>query len=116
MAMRISSWTTVSAGEGDQVEFMAPHPGSYIRDTLLPRLKVSEAELADFIEMPVWQLTPMLEGHEPVSVEMAEALGSAFENGSEFWMELQRNYDDWRIARLLDDQQAMLKKYAVSAA
>lgn len=110
MAMKISSWTTVSKGDGDDAEFIAPHPGAYLQDVLLPALGVSAEDLASHLDTPVWNVRALLSNREPLTPEMADRLGEVFENGRNFWLELQRSYDDWRIERYIKAQQDMISQ------
>ena len=98
----------MSKGDGSDAEFIAPHPGAYLQDVLLPRLGVSEDELAEYLELPKYEITALLHDQTPLSVDMAERLGEAFENGRNFWLELQRSYDDWRIERYIEAQRDMI--------
>lgn len=59
---------------------------------------LSVPQLADDLGMREDELQAFIEGARKVSDEIAAALGAHFRTSVQFWLNLQRSYDD-RIAR-----------------
>ena len=79
--------------------FEPPHPGLYIREDILPELKMSITELAEHLGVSRATLSELVNGNRSVSLEMAQRLGQAFKNGTRFWMSLQMQRDIWFAER-----------------
>lgn len=68
------------------------HPGEILSDELVAR-GVGMAKFAVQIGVSLETLRAILKGQAPVTTEVATALGRAFNTSTEFWLNLQRNYD-----------------------
>ena len=79
--------------------FPPPHPGEVLREDILPALGVSVKELADHLGVTRQSLSGLLHERRAVSVEMAQRLGQAFQNGARFWLALQMQRDLWEAER-----------------
>lgn len=75
--------------------FAPPHPGSYIREDILPALNMTITELAAHLGVTRPALSDLIHEKKAVSVEMAQRLGQAFGNGARYWLALQMQYDLW---------------------
>jgi HTH-type transcriptional regulator / antitoxin HigA len=69
-----------------------PHPGEYLRDELEAR-GWSQRDLAFVIDVAETGINPVINGKRGISPDMAKALGDAFDQAPEYWMNLQRMYD-----------------------
>ena len=83
------------ANEKDELGFPPPHPGSYLREDILPALEMTITELADHLKVARPTLSGLINEKKSMSLEMAQRLGKAFGNGARFWMALQLQYDLW---------------------
>ncbi len=68
------------------------HPGFFIREELEAR-GWDQVDLAYILGISVQQLNPLLTGKRDISVDMATALGDAFDVPAEFFANLQKLYD-----------------------
>jgi len=68
------------------------HPGFFIREELEAR-GWDQVDLAYILGISVQQLSPLLNGKRDISVDMAAALGDAFDVPAEFFANLQKLYD-----------------------
>ena len=68
------------------------HPGETLREDL-DALRMSAAELARRIEVPVNRITEVLNGRRAVTGDTALRLGHFFGTSGEFWLNLQKLYE-----------------------
>lgn len=68
------------------------HPGVFIREELEAR-GWDQVDLAYILGMSTQQLNPLLNGKRDISMDMAVALGDAFDVPAEFFANLQKLYD-----------------------
>ena len=68
------------------------HPGEHLADELR-ELKLSAAELARQIDVPVNRITGILNGERGVTADTALRLGHWFGTSAQFWMNLQQLYE-----------------------
>ena len=76
------------AADQEELGFPPPHPGSYLREDILPALGMSITELADHLKVARPTLSALVHEKKSVSMEMAQSLGRAFGNGARFWLAL----------------------------
>ena len=79
----------------EQWGYGPPHPGEVLREQILPRLGLSQRELAARLDIPQKTLGDFLAGSHPVTLAIARRLGLAFGNGPRFWLALQMQHDVW---------------------
>ena len=79
----------------NNLPFPPPHPGEVLREDVLPALGMQVKELADHLGVSRQSLSYLLHEKRAVSVEMAQRLGQAFQNGARFWLALQMQRDIW---------------------
>ncbi len=77
----------------DELGFVPPHPGEYLREDILPALGMSVTELAKRLGVSRPTLSDLMHEKRAVSLEMAQRLGKAFGNGARFWLALQMQHD-----------------------
>ncbi len=73
------------------------HPGEHLAEEL-KELRVSAAELARQIDVPVNRVTGIINGQRAITADTALRLGHWFGTSAEFWLNLQKLYE-LRLAR-----------------
>ena len=77
-----------------------PHPGSILREDVLPALGLSVTEAAKQIGVTRVALSRVLNGHSGISPEMAlkieDWLGVEHGGRAEMWTGMQLDYDMWQ--------------------
>ena len=66
-----------------------------LREDVLPAFS-SPARLAEHLGIPTERLGDILAGRAPVDEHVADGLACVFGNSPEFWLSLQRRYDERR--------------------
>jgi len=79
------------------------HPGTLLREVVLPAMRVSIAGAAREMGVSRQQLYKILSGERAVTAEMAVRLGTYCGNGPELWLNMQGAYDLWHAERALAD-------------
>ncbi len=69
------------------------HPGEILREEILPAIGMSKSAVATALEISRQTLYDILNERQPVTAEMAVRFGKLFGNGTNFWVNLQRNHD-----------------------
>ena len=75
------------------------HPGSILREDVLPALGLSVAEAARELRVTRQTLHRILAGAAAVTPEMAIRLGKFCGNGPTLWLRMQQAYDLWHAER-----------------
>jgi antitoxin HigA-1 len=75
------------------------HPGTILRDDVLPALNISVSEAAKELGLSRQTLHRILAGQLGVSTETALRLGKWCGNGAGLWARLQQTYDLWYVER-----------------
>lgn len=70
-------------------------PGKILRDLYLKRHGIKQAQFHQMIELSAKQLSLIINGHAPITPEVAVKIGKALDTGSELWLNLQRAVDIW---------------------
>lgn len=73
--------------------FKAPHPGRYLKEDILPESGLTVEQFATRLGVRRAGLSELLNGHKPVTMDMAIRLGQALGTGTRFWLALQLQYD-----------------------
>lgn len=74
-------------------QFPPTHPGEMLRLDFLPDYRLTAAEFAASIQLPLERVEALLAGTHAVDAEIALRLARFFGNSPEFWMALQRDAD-----------------------
>ena len=90
------SWTP-----GSRPERCPTHPGTLLREEVLPALRLSVSEAARQLGVSRQSLHRILAGQAAVSPEMALRLGRFCGNGPGLWLRMQQSHDLWRAERKL---------------
>lgn len=80
----------------EMLGFEPPHPGEYLREDILPAIDMNITQLAEHLGVSRQSISRLVNERCSVSVEMAQRLGQAFENGARYWLTLQMQHDLWK--------------------
>ena len=75
------------------------HPGAILREDVLPALKMTQKEFADWIGVSRLTVSDVLNEKRTVTPDMAMRLGKALGNGPEIWLRMQQTLDLWDLAQ-----------------
>jgi len=73
------------------------HPGAILREDILKELKLSVTRTAENLQVSRKQLSEVVNEGAAISAEMAVRLEEAFGIGAEFWLDMQKAYDIWKV-------------------
>jgi addiction module HigA family antidote len=74
-----------------------PHPGEMLKETVFDPLNLSVTEAADRLAMSRTALSRVLNGKAGISPDLAVRLEKAGVSTAQTWINLQANYDLWRV-------------------
>ncbi len=77
------------------------HPGTLLREIVLPAMRVSVAQAAREMGVSRQQLHKILSGNRRVTAEMAARLGKYCGNGPQLWLNMQNAFDLWHAQHAL---------------
>ena len=80
------------------------HPGTLLREVVLPAMRVSIAQAAREMGVSRQQLHKIMAADRAVTAEMAARLGKYCGNGPQLWLNMQTAYDLWHAERALASQ------------
>jgi addiction module HigA family antidote len=80
------------------------HPGSILRDDVLPALGLSVSEAARQLGVSRQTLHRILAGRQSITPEMALRLGRFCGNGPGLWLRMQQEHDLWESEIRLGDR------------
>jgi antitoxin HigA-1 len=75
------------------------HPGAILRDQLLPRLRMSQQELAGRLGVSRETLNTLLRERRDLSIELAARIAKLLGQPAQRWIGLQVALDLWRIGQ-----------------
>jgi len=82
------------------------HPGEILKEEILAPRKISQAKLAEGINLPLSVVREICQTKRDIDADIALRLGIYFGTSFKFWLNLQQNYD-LRICKI---QEAKVKK------
>ena len=71
----------------------ATHPGTILKEEFLRPMRLTQAELARALGIPLNRVNEMVRGKRGITPQSALLLAEYFGNSPEFWMNLQTAYD-----------------------
>jgi len=77
------------------------HPGTLLREIVLPETGLSVSEMARRLGTSRQNLHRILAAERPVTPKMAVRLGEFFGNGAEIWLNMQVSHDVWHARQAL---------------
>jgi len=91
------------------------HPGSILREDVLPALGLSVTEAARELHVTRQTLHRVLAGTAAVTPGMAVRLGKFCGNGPTLWLRMQQAYDLWHAERDLMREVSRIRTYKNAA-
>ncbi|MBW4646523.1 MAG: HigA family addiction module antidote protein [Goleter apudmare HA4340-LM2] len=82
------------------------HPGEILLKDFLEPLEISQRELADAIHVPYQRINEVVNQKRGITPSTALRLAKFFGNNSEFWLNLQQN---WELYHVLLEEEVELK-------
>lgn len=73
------------------------HPGAVLREDILKEMKISVTRAAKELNVSRKQLSEVVNETAAVSAEMAVRLENGFGVSAEFWLDMQKKFDIWRV-------------------
>jgi len=73
------------------------HPGAILREDILKEMKLSITKTAENLKVSRKQLSEVVNEGAAISAEMAVCLEEAFGVSAEFWLDMQKAYDIWKV-------------------
>ncbi len=73
------------------------HPGAILREDILKEMNLSITKAAKGLEISRKQLSEIVNETSSISAEMAVRLEQGFGVNAEFWLDLQKKYDIWKV-------------------
>ena len=81
------------------------HPGEILKELCLEPLGLTVTRAAEALGVARKTLSELINAKSGVSPEMAIRLSKAFRTTPEFWLNLQQQYDLWRVRQKADQLQ-----------
>src|SRR5882672_5564957 len=75
------------------------HPGEILRELYLKPMGVSVTQAAEALRVSRKHISAIVNGHAPVTPDMAMRLAAAFETEAELWVNLQAQHDLWVVSQ-----------------
>lgn len=73
------------------------HPGAVLREDILKEMKLTITKAAENLHVSRKQLSEIVNEGSAISAEMAVRLEEAFGVNAEFWLDMQKAYDIWKV-------------------
>jgi addiction module HigA family antidote len=80
--------------------YKAIHPGLIVKENLIDGTGLTVTQAALRLGVARMTLSRLLNGNSSISAEMAVRLSKFFGNSIEFWVNLQAQYDVWKIKKV----------------
>ncbi len=78
------------------------HPGEILKEMFIIERNLTITEVAKGLNMARANLSSVINGHLGISPELAVKLSEAFGNTTQFWVNLQNNFELWHAERKID--------------
>lgn len=89
------------------------HPGEIVKDTLIDATGLTVKQAAEKLDVSRTTLSRLINGHAGISPEMALRLAKLLNTSIDTWINLQAQYDTWRVSR--DYNKIKIKPLNISA-
>lgn len=100
----------------DAARPVPPHPGSILRDRILPGLDLSISQAARELRIARQTLHRILAGTIAVTPEMATRLARLSGTTPQFWLTLQQQHDIWHAEQALAGELKLIPAHALPLA
>ncbi len=77
------------------------HPGTIMREDVLPALKMTQTELAKLLHVSRLSVSNLLHERRALSPEMAVRIGKLLNTSPESWLRMQEAVDLWTVRQNL---------------
>jgi len=74
------------------------HPGQILQDEYLEPNQLSQNQLAKYINVSPLRINEIILGRRRITADTALRLGRYFQKPAEYWLKLQLDYDNGRLA------------------
>lgn len=74
--------------------FDPSHPGKIVYHEFIEFFDMTVSEAAERLDMDLRQLTAIVQGREPITLNVARRLSLGFGSTTDFWLRLQNAYDN----------------------
>jgi len=91
------------------------HPGTILRDDVLPALGMSVSGAAGEMKVSRQTLHRLMRGQTAVTPEMAVRLGKFCGNGAGIWLRMQQAHDLWHAENQLRNEISTIKSHRLAA-
>ena len=88
------------------------HPGTVLRDTVLPSLRLTVKDAAAELRVSRQTLHRLLAGDVSITPHMAVRLGKFCGNGPGIWLRMQQAHDLWNAERTLKAELEHISSHA----
>ena len=85
------------------------HPGEILREEFMEPMGISQNALAIALHVPVTRIGEIVHERRGITADTALRLGKYFGTSSEFWMNLQNNYDLQVVLREKKDEISLIQ-------
>jgi addiction module HigA family antidote len=75
------------------------HPGEILKAMYMEPLNVSVTKVADALGVSRKHVSAIVNGHSPVTTDMAARLAGTFGTEPDIWINLQAQYDLWIVSQ-----------------
>jgi addiction module HigA family antidote len=75
------------------------HPGAILKYHYLEPLKLTVTEVAHSLGLARKTISQIINGRGSITPDIALRLSQAFETSAELWLNLQKTYDLWKVAK-----------------
>jgi addiction module HigA family antidote len=82
--------------------FSPLHPGEIVKDTLIDATGFTVTKAAQKLGLSRTALSRLINGHSGISPDMALRLSKLFNTSIESWINLQAQYDTWKVNQYRD--------------
>ena len=88
------------------------HPGEILLEMHIKPMGVTITQVADALGVSRKHLSSIINGHSPVTPDMAMRLAVVFETEAELWVNLQAQHDLWEVSQKKPPNVKPLRKAA----
>ncbi len=88
-----------------------PHPGEVLYELQMEPAGISIKMLAERIGVDRKTVSRFVNGHRPVSVDMALRLARAFDTTPDLWLGMQQEYDLWHAEQEEEDNLSFIEPF-----
>ena len=90
------------------------HPGEILKKEFLEPLKITQSALAKDLNTSFRAINELVNEKRGITVEMALKLAKYFETTPQLWLNLQNEYDLYRVSNKKEDVINLVKSYRKS--